>query len=36
MLISPFVEEGARKLALALDTEIYAWADDLAKSQVEG
>lgn len=36
MLISPFVEEGARKLALALDTEIYTRADDLAKSQVEG
>jgi hypothetical protein len=33
MLISPFVEEGARKLALALDTEIYTRADDLARSQ---
>jgi hypothetical protein len=32
MLISPFVEEGARKLALALETEIYTRADDLARS----
>jgi hypothetical protein len=36
MLISPFVEEGARKLALAMETEIYTRADDLAESQVEG
>ena len=32
IMVSPFVEEGAWKLALALDTEIYTGADDLARS----
>lgn len=30
ILISPFVEEGARKLAMAMDIEIYTRADELA------
>ena len=32
ILISPFVEEGARKLAMAMNIEIYTGADDLAGS----
>ena len=32
IMVSPFVEEGAQKLALALDTEIYTRPDDLASS----
>ena len=32
IMVSPFVEEGARKLALALDTEIYTRAENLANS----
>ena len=35
IIVSPFVEEGARDLALALGTEIYTRAEDLARSGEE-